>query len=78
MGTHTHTHTPLTCPEEVLEAVVATVVPICVKFLTGATVTFFINCELEFWGKRTKITQLLALVLVILFIYFFFEVSRCS
>lgn len=36
------------CPEEALEAVVATVVPICVKLLTGATVTFFINCELEF------------------------------
>lgn len=40
----------LTCTEEGFGTVVTTVVPICANFLTGATATFLINCELEFWG----------------------------
>lgn len=40
----------LTCTEEGFGTVVTTVVAICVNFLTGATATFLINCELEFWG----------------------------
>lgn len=46
----------LTCTEEGFGTVGTTVVPICANFLTGATATFLINCELEFWvgGGRRK------------------------
>lgn len=42
----------LTCTEEGFGTVVTTVVPICANFLTGATATFLINCELEFWKRE--------------------------
>lgn len=48
----------LTCTKEGFGTVVTTVVPICANCLTGATATFLINCELEFWeiwGNNTVI-----------------------
>lgn len=58
----------------------ATVVPICVKLLTGASATFFINCELEFLGKKgqdNKVTDTSHVGFIILFC-FIERVSVCS
>lgn len=55
--TSVHTATSksqLTCTEEDVGTVVTTVVPICANFLTGATATFLITCELEFLGEEAK------------------------